>query len=75
MCHKTTVLWHILNDLDLRGVQLEPQPLGKCNWVLASYRYETLDMLLATLADHVIAPAEQRANEIAPSKRVCAMGS
>lgn len=37
-------------------------------WVLAPYRYQTLDTLLAALADHVIAPAEQRANEIAPRK-------
>ncbi len=33
-----------------------------------SYRYETLDTLLAALADYVIAPAEQRANEIASKK-------
>jgi hypothetical protein len=35
--------------------------------VLATYRYATLDTLLAALADHVIAPAEQRANEITVS--------
>ncbi len=36
--------------------------------VLALYRYETLDTLLAALVDHVIAPAEQRANEIVSKK-------
>jgi hypothetical protein len=38
-------------------------------WVLAPYRYESLDTLLAALKEHVIDPAEQRANEIAPPKR------
>ena len=35
-------------------------------WVLETYRYESLDTLLAALKEHVIHPAEQRANEITP---------
>lgn len=37
-------------------------------WVLATYRYESLNSLLNRLKENVIDPAEQRANEIAPLK-------
>jgi len=35
-------------------------------WVRETYRYESRDTLLAALKEHVIHPAEQRANEITP---------
>ena len=33
-------------------------------WVLEAYRYTTLDRLLASLKEHVIEPAEQKAQEL-----------
>jgi hypothetical protein len=37
-------------------------------WVLETYRYAHIDALLERLKADVIDPAEQRANEIAPSR-------
>ena len=41
----------------------------KYNWVLEPYRYEGLQLLLATLAEKVIAPAEAKVKTLEESRR------
>jgi len=40
------------------------------HWVLPVYRYEGLEPLLATLADKVIAPADQKAKALQERRRM-----
>ena len=41
----------------------------KYDWVLPVHRYESLSLLLGTLADKVIAPAEMKMNDLAEKRR------
>ena len=41
----------------------------KYDWVLPAHRYDGLDSLLATLADKVIAPAEQKMNDLTDKRQ------
>jgi hypothetical protein len=41
----------------------------KYDWVLPVYRYEGLELLLATLAEKVIAPAEAKMKALAEKRR------
>ena len=42
----------------------------KYEWVLPVYRYEGLEPLLATLAEKVIAPAEEKVKGLAERRRM-----
>ena len=44
--------------------------LFKYDWMLPPYRYESLDGLLATLAEKVIAPAEAKVKALEEKRRL-----
>ena len=44
--------------------------LFKYDWMLPPYRYESLDELLATLAEEVIAPAEAKVKALEEKRRL-----
>ena len=46
------------------------QDLFKYDWMLPPYRYESLDELLATLAEEVIAPAEAKVKALEEKRRL-----
>jgi hypothetical protein len=42
----------------------------KYDWVLPAYRYEGLELLLATLAENVIGPAEAKVKALQERRRM-----